>query len=77
VAAFDTKSIQHGQQLLMETLHVLKSGVDACDMSTQSTARRIGKRNTASTAHGPTLGLQKGNLFQQGSGVFKKQWLYS
>jgi hypothetical protein len=72
VAAFDTKSIQHGQQLLTETPHVLKPGVDACDMSTQSTARRSGKRNTASTAHGPALGLQKENLFQHASGVIKK-----
>jgi hypothetical protein len=72
VAAFDTKSIQHWQKLLTETLHVLKLGVDACDMSTQHTARRSGKRNTTSTAHGPALGLQKENLFQHASGVIKK-----
>jgi hypothetical protein len=63
VAAFDTKSIQHWQKLLTETLHVLKPGVNACDMSTQRTARRSGKRNTASTTHGPALGCKRKTCF--------------
>jgi hypothetical protein len=75
VAAFDTKSIQYWHKLLTEILHVLKLGVDACDMSTQQTAIRSGKRNTLQLMD-RRWGCKRKSCFSMQVVSLKKQWLY-